>query len=177
MKRILVLVSLAVLVATGISYGAGAGKVGFVDIGAVQSRSRWGTMIRDEMKKETDKAKIQIEPKLQAFKERREEFEKKRAVLDEKARNKQQEDLGKMQQEAQRLLEENQRHMGQLQEQLVPPFRQKVMDVATQVARKEGYDLVMDKAVLLYAGDKDDLTNRVISELDKVTPSTLPKGP
>jgi outer membrane protein len=177
MKKILVLVSLAVLVVTGISYGAGSGKVGFVDIGAVQSRSRWGTMIRDEIKRETDKAKTQIEPKLQAFKEKREEFEKKRAVLDEKARAKQADDLGKMQQEAQRLIEENQRHMGQMQEQFVPPFRQKVMDVASQVARKEGYDMVMDKAVLLYAGDKDDLTSRVISELDKVTPSTLPKGP
>ena len=177
MKKILVLVSLAVLVATGISYGAGSGKVGFVDIGAVQSRSRWGTMIRDEIKRETDKAKTQIEPKLQAFKEKREEFEKKRAVLDEKARAKQQDDLGRLQQEAQRLIEENQRHMGQMQEQFVPPFRQKVMDVASQVARKEGYDMVMDKAVLLYAGDKDDLTSRVISELDKVTPSTLPKGP
>ena len=177
MKKILVLVSLAVLVVTGVSYGAGSGKVGFVDIGAVQSRSRWGTMIRDEIKRETDKAKTTIEPKLQAFKEKREEFEKKRAVLDEKARTKQADDLGRMQQEAQRLIEENQRHMAQMQEQFVPPFRQKVMDVASQVARKEGYDMVMDKAVLLYAGDKDDLTSRVISELDRVTPSTLPKGP
>jgi dolichol-phosphate mannosyltransferase len=46
-----------------------------------------------------------------------------------------------------------------------------------QILKQEGYDMVMDKAVLLYAGDKDDLTSRVISELDKVTPSTLPKGP
>lgn len=134
-------------------------------------------MIRDEIKRETDKAKLTIEPKLQAFKEKREEFEKKRAVLDEKARTKQQEDLGKMQADAQRLIEENQRHMGQLQEQLIPPFRQKIMDVAQQIARKDSYDLVIDKGVLLYAGDKDDLTSRVISELDKVTPSTLPKGP
>lgn len=176
MKKILVVLSLLVLANVGVSYGASAGKIGCVDVGVVQARSRWGDMLRQEIKRETDKAKAQIEPKINALKEKRDEFEKKRAVLDEKARTKQQQELATLQQDAQRLIEENQKRMGQMQEQFIPPFRQKIMEVAQQVGRKDGYDLIMDKAVLLFVADKDDLTTKVISELDKVTPSTLPTG-
>ena len=176
MKKILVVLSLLVLATVGVSYGASAGKIGCVDVGAVHARSRWGDMIRQEIKRETDKMKAQIEPKANAIKEKAAEFEKKKAVLDEKARTKQQQELATMQQDAQRLIEESQKRMGQMQEQLIPPFRQKIMEVAKQVALKDGYDLIMDKAVLLYVSDKDDLTTKVISELDKVTPSTLPTG-
>ncbi len=176
MKKILVVLSLLVLATVGVSYGAPTGKIGCVDLGAVQTRSRWGDMIRQEMKRETDKAKVQLEPKANAFKEKLAEFEKKKAVLDEKARTKQQQELATMQQDAQRLIEENQKRVGQMQEQLIPPFKQKLMEVAKQVALKDGYDLIMDKAVLLHVADKDDLTTKVISELDKVTPATLPTG-
>jgi Skp family chaperone for outer membrane proteins len=176
MKKILVVVSLLVLATVGVSYGASTGKIGCVDLGAVQARSRWGDMIRQEMKRETDKAKVQLEPKANAFKEKVAEFEKKKAVLDEKARTKQQQELATMQQDAQRLIEESQKRVGQMQEQLIPPFKQKLMEVAKQVALKDGYDLIVDKAVLLHVSDKDDLTTKVISELDKVTPSTLPTG-
>jgi Skp family chaperone for outer membrane proteins len=176
MKKILVVVSLLVLATVGVSYGASTGKIGCVDLSAVQARSRWGDMIRQEMKRETDKAKVQLEPKANAFKEKVAEFEKKKAVLDEKARTKQQQELATMQQDAQRLIEESQKRVGQMQEQLIPPFKQKLMEVAKQVALKDGYDLIVDKAVLLHVSDKDDLTTKVISELDKVTPSTLPTG-
>lgn len=176
MKKILVVLSLLVLATVGVSYGASAGKIGCVDVGAVNARSRWGEMIRQEIKRETDKIKAQIEPKVNAVKEKAAEFEKKKAVLDEKARNKQQQELATMQQEGQRLFEEGQKRMGQMQEQLIPPFRQKIMEVAKQVALKDGYDLIFEKAILLYVSDKDDLTTKVISELDKVTPSTLPTG-
>ncbi len=177
MKKICALVSLCILFSAAAAFGAGAGKVGFVDLQAIQAKSRWGDMIRQEVKRERDKVQAQVEPKLKAIKEKSDEFEKKRAVLDEKARSKQQQELQSLQQEAQKLLQDAQGEMSKMQDQLIPPFSQKIREVTQQIARKDNYDLILDKAVVLASGsDKDDLTTRVISELDKVTPSTLPRG-
>ena len=177
-KQIGVLVSLFVFMSAAAAFGAPAGgKIGFVDLQAIQGKSRWGDMIRQEVKRYKDKTQAEVEPKLKAIKEKGEEFEKKRAVLDEKARNRQQQELQTMQQEAQRLLQEAQAQMSKMQDQLIPPFTQKLREVAQQIARKDGYEMILDKAVVLASGsDKDDVTSRVISELDKVTPATLPMG-
>jgi outer membrane protein len=177
-KQIGVLVSLFVLISAAAAFGAsaGAGKIGFVDLQAVQAKSRWGDMIRQEVKRYKDKTQAEVEPKLKAIKDKGEEFEKKRAVLDEKARNKQQQELQTMQQEAQRLIQEAQAQMNRMQDQFIPPFSQKLREVTQQIARKDSYDVVMDKAVVLFGTDKDDLTSRVISELDRVTPASLPTG-
>ena len=176
-KQISVLVSLFVLCSAAAAFGAAAGKIGFVDLQSIQGKSRWGDMIRQEVKRYKDKTQAEVEPKLKAIKEKGDEFEKKRAVLDEKARSKQQQELQTMQQEAQKMLQEAQAQMSKMQDQLIPPFTQKLREVTQQIARKDGYDLVLDKAVVLATGsDKDDLTSRVISELDRVTPATLPMG-
>jgi outer membrane protein len=177
-KQIGVLVSLFVLISAVAASGASAaGKIGFVDLQAIQGKSRWGDMIRQEVKRYKDKTQAEVEPKLKAIKEKGEEFEKKRAVLDEKARSKQQQELQTMQQEAQKLIQDAQAQMNKMQDQFIPPFTQKLREVTQQIARKDGYDLVLDKAVVLASGsDKEDLTSRVISELDKVTPATLPMG-
>jgi Skp family chaperone for outer membrane proteins len=175
-KKICLLVSLCVLISAAAAFGASAGgKIGFVDLQAIQAKSRWGDMIRQEVKKYRDKTQAEVEPKLKAIKDKGDEFEKKRAVLDEKARSKQQQELQTMQQEAQKLLQDAQGQMSKMQDQLIPPFSQKIREIASQIAHKDSYDLIVDKAVVLASGsDKDDLTTRVISELDKVTPATLP---
>jgi len=177
-KKIGVVLSLCVLICAAAAFEvyAAGGKIGFVDLGQIQAKSRWGDMIRQEIKKEKDKLQAQVEPKVQAIKAKGEEFEKKRAVLDEKARNKQQQEIQALQAEAQRLLAQAQSDMSKMQDQLIPPFSAKIREVAQQIARKDNYDLIMDKAVVLATtSDKDDLTSRVISELDRVTPASLPK--
>ena len=80
-KQIGVLVSLLVLFSAVAAFGAsgGAGKIGFVDLQSIQGKSRWGDMIRQEVKRYKDKTQAEVEPKLKAIKEKGDEFEKKRA--------------------------------------------------------------------------------------------------
>lgn len=57
-------------------------------------------------------------------------------------------------------LQEDQRRRGQEEEQkLIMKIRQAIQEVA----KKEGYDLVVDAQAILYANPKDDLSAKVIS--------------
>lgn len=172
--KISLFVSIFVLATTLSAFAASGGKVGIVDVRAVQSKSRWGEMIKQELQRQKSKFQADLEQKTKAFKDKRDEFEKKKAVLDEKTRAKQTQELVGLQQEGEKLLMESQTQMTRSQEQLIPPMNEKILDIARQIGRKDGFDYVLDKSAVLYSADKDDLTTKVISELDKVTPSTLP---
>jgi outer membrane protein len=159
-----------------ISSWAAAPKIGFVDVRAVQAKSRWGDQVKQELKRQKDKLQADIEQKSKGYKEKRDEFEKKKAVLDEKARTKQQQELQTMQQELEKMLMESQGQMTRLQEQLIPPLNDKIAEIARQIGSKDSYDIILDKSAIIYSSGKDDLTSKVISELDKVTPATLNTG-
>ena len=132
-------------------------------------------MIKQELKRQKDKMQADLETKDQNLQRKTRRFSrKKKSVLDEKARTKQAQELGSLQQEAEKLLMESQAQMTRLQEQLIPPMNEKILDVAKQIGRKDGFDYILDKSAVLFSSDKDDLTTKVIADLDKVTPSTLP---
>jgi outer membrane protein len=174
--KISLFVSICVLALSFSAYGAGAGKIGVVDVRAVQSKSRWGEMIKQDLKRQKDKLQADLEQKTNAFKAKRDEFEKKRAVLDEKSKTKQAQELQAMQQEGEKMLMESQSQMSRAQEQLIPPMNEKILEVARQIGKKDGYDYILDKSAVLFSNEKDDLTSRVVSELDRVTPASLPSS-
>jgi outer membrane protein len=172
--KISLFVAICVLGLSFSAYGAGVGKIGVVDVRAVQAKSRWGEMIKQELKRSKDKLQADLEQKTKAFKEKRDEFDKKKAVLDDKAKTKQAQELQAMQQEGEKLLMESQSHMSRMQEQLIPPMNEKILEIARQIGKKDGYDFILDRSAVLFSNDKDDLTSKIVSELDKATPASLP---
>jgi outer membrane protein len=171
--RLVFALSIVTLVLSSQFCWAAGTKFGYFDVRAVQSKSKWGEMVKQELKNQKDKLQVEIEQKTKAFKEKRDEFDKKKAVLDEKARNKQTQELQTMQQEAEKLIMESQSQLNQLQEKLIPPLNDKILEVVKQIGKKDNYDYIFDKAAVGYASEKDDITSRVITELDKVTPASI----
>jgi outer membrane protein len=152
-------------------WSASAAKIGYFDIREVQSKSKWGEQIKQELTRVKDKYQGDVDAKLKAFKDKRDDFEKKKAVLDEKARTKQTQELQTLQQEAERLLRESQGEMGRQQERLIPPMNDKILEIVRSIGQKDGYDYILEKAAIAFATPKDDLTSRIISELNRVTPA------
>jgi outer membrane protein len=172
--KISLFVAICLLALSFSTYAAAAGKIGVVDVRVVQSKSRWGEMIKQELKRQKDKLQADFEQKTKTFKEKAEEFEKKKAVLDEKSKTRQAQELTTMRQEGEKLAMESQSQMSRMQEQLIPPMNEKILEIARQIGKKDSYDLVLDKSAVLFSSDKDDLTSKVISELDRATPASLP---
>jgi len=59
------------------------------------------------------------------------------------------------------------------QEEYLRPVYDKIHEVIARVADDEGYDIILDtvQGTILYSKEKFDLTDRVITELEKETPA------
>jgi outer membrane protein len=134
--------------------------------------SKWGKQSNDEFKVSGEKIKQEVDGKARAFKTAREEFEKKREVMDEKARNKRQKELQDMQSEGEKLIMESNAKLSKLSQELSAPLVEKIIEIVKRIGKDDKYDYIFerDKGGIVYANEKEDLTDRIISELDKVTP-------
>lgn len=169
---VLFVVCAVLLCYSNVRAASSALKIGYFDMAAVVLDSKWGKQSKDQFEKEGDKLKAELKDKAQAFMTANEEFEKKKDVLDEKARNSKLKALQEQQQELEKLKMESYNKMGKLETDLLSPLTKKVQDIVKKIAKDQGYDYVFerDKAGMVVYNPKDDLTKKIVEELDKVSP-------
>jgi len=164
-KWVLLIFGTVILLSTT-AIAAGTPKIGVVDaVGALQ-QSQWGRQASEELKKVAEKMDADLDQKQKAFGGAREEFDKKKDVLDAKNKSKKEQELRDMQQEGQKFLMESKGKLNDLQAALA----KKVHDVVEKIGRDDKYDFIFEKTSLAYSSDKDDITKRVATELDKLPP-------
>jgi outer membrane protein len=146
-------------------------KIGYVDVKEGLTKSRWGNEIQMEADRQKDRLRNELAQIGSRYKEMRDQFEKKKAALNSKSRMKQAADLQVLEQEGKELLQKSRSKYAELQQKLMAPLVAKLMEVVNQIAKKDHYDHIIDKAALIYAAGKDDLTSRVLTELNNATPS------
>ena len=167
MKKFLGFVALATGIVFGLSANAiaagGSLKLGWVDINMAATQSQWGKRLLEDMKRERDRLNSEFEQKSKAYNAAKEDFEKQRGVMDEKNRTRKQKELQDKAAEVQQFMAEAQKRESEMR----TPLTQKISEVMNRIAREDKYDYIFEKTTLLYANDKENLTKRVISELDK----------
>ncbi len=165
-----------VLVAAGITLAfsvnavaaGGSMKIGFFDLQAAIMQSDTGKKFLEEMKKEEDSLNSTLEAKGRAFMTAKDEYEKKKDVMDEKARSRKEKELSEMYMEVQKIRSESSSKLNEQASAARAPILKKVRDVANRIGRDEKYDFIIEKSMLYFEGnDKEDLTKRIASELDK----------
>jgi outer membrane protein len=148
------------------SWAAANPKIGVVDaVGALQ-QSQWGKQAAEELKKQAERMDADLDQKQKAFGTAKDEFDKKKDVLDQKAKSKKEQELRDMQQEGQKFLMDSKGKLNELQGALA----KKVHEVVGKIGKEEKYDFIFEKTSLVYSTDKDDITKRVATELDKLPP-------
>jgi outer membrane protein len=160
------------LFALAVNPALAAPKMGYFDLQVVLQTSNWGKQSNDQFKVQGEKIKQDVDEKARAFKTAREEFEKKREVMDEKARNKRLQELQTMQNEGEKLIMESNAKLSKLSQELSAPLVEKIIEIVKRIGKDDKFDYVFerDKGGIVFANDKEDLTERIISELNKVTP-------
>ncbi|GLI35953.1 OmpH family outer membrane protein [Desulforhabdus amnigena] len=160
------------VVSSSTVWAASSPKIGYFELPTVLQQSRWGKQSNEEFKREGDSIKADVDRKVQAFKTAKEEFDKKKDVLDEKTKAKKIKELQALQQEGEKLLMESNAKMSKLSNELTGPLVDKVLEIVRRIGKEEKYDYIFEreKAGIVFADDKENLTRRVIDELDKVAP-------
>ncbi|MCS7176764.1 MAG: OmpH family outer membrane protein [Candidatus Kapabacteria bacterium] len=103
---------------------------------------------------------------------RLEEYRKREAILTAEAKSKEEEQLRQLQERYLQYQEEKfgvTGELAQLREQLLQPLRTRVQEAIRQVAREEGFQLIIDRSspTVLFAEDRIDLTYRVLDRLKR----------
>lgn len=158
--------------AAGGAWAASSPKIGYFDMQTVLDKSKWGQQAKQQFNSKKDKIKSQMDVKAKQFKSLREEFEKKAPMLDEAAKAKKAKELLAKQQEGEKALMDSNAELNKLSNELTAPIIDKILGIVSSIGKKDGYDLILEvgKGGVVYGNDEYDLTNRVISELNKVSP-------
>jgi outer membrane protein len=150
----------------------GPQKIGYFELPTVLQQSQWGKKSSEEFKQQGERIKADVDEKAKAFRTAKEDFDKQKAVMDEKTRTKKTGEIQALQQEGERLLTESNAKLNDLSQKLTSPIVQKVLEIVTKIGKDDKYDFIFEreKAGIVFVNEKEDLTKRVITELDKASP-------
>lgn len=153
------------------SWAAGGSKVGYFEFQSVLAQSRVGKQSSEDFKRQSEAIKADVDQKSKGFRTAKDEFDKKRDVWDQKTREKKQKELIDMQQEVEKLFMEANQKLNKLSSELSEPIVGKVVEIVKRVGKDQGYDFVFEreKAGLFMVNEKDDLTKKIVEELDKTS--------
>lgn len=154
-------------------WAANPPKIGYFDLQTVLDQSQSGKDAKESFKREKDRVKSEVDEKAKAYKTAKEEFDKKKSVMDESAKNKKTKEIQELQAEGEKLLMESNAKLQKLSSELTAPIVDKVIEIVRRIAKDEKYDYIFEvgKSGLVYGNEKDDITKRVIQDLDKSPPS------
>jgi outer membrane protein len=167
MKRIVV----AVLLAAACTCVHAQTKIGHINSEAIMQALPEAV----DAQKSLDALVAQWEAELQKmqseWKKKFDEFDKKKLILTDQTRADQERQLREMDQAITDFRNKKFGQNGELfqkQNEVMKPIQNKIFQVLEEIARDDGYDYIFDKSgeiLLLYANDKRDLTQRVLSRM------------
>lgn len=162
-----VLVVAAITLAFCVQATAAGGKIGYLDITGAMAQSQWGKRITDDLKKQEESLSGVVQQKNQAFVTAKDEYLKKRPVMDEKAKSKKEDELRGMAEELQKLASDSQSKWNEQKSAAMAPLYKKVVEIASKIAKDDKYDFILDKSAIVFGETKEDITSKVVSELDR----------
>ncbi len=175
--RKLVLAAVAVLLIALPAFAAG-GKTAYVDTQSVFDKTKLGKKYQTVIREYFDSRKKIVDLDKEEIQKMQEDYAKQRQakLLNEKAQKEKEETIGRKMNELEKKMNEFNGEIGKKREELFSDFNQKMMVIIKDLAKKDKLSLVLSKGVsmqsietpiVMYADDDLDVTERVITEMDK----------
>jgi len=148
----------------------GANKIAVVDMQRVIVEVKQGKKAMALLKAEKAKKEKAINAKKDTFLQQQKELENmmKNPAADKAKAKAKYESLARTYQMLQREAQKMQQELLAKEQQEARKIMNKVQAILKKVVKKEGFDIVLNKAAILYVPASDDITNQVIREYDKV---------
>jgi outer membrane protein len=157
---------LTVVVFAGTSLAAASPKIGYFDLQTILDQSKAGQDAKEEFKREKDRLMTEMDEKGKKLRSAREDLEKKKSAMDDSARNRK---MAELQAEAEKYAMESQNKLGKLSNDLMTPIVDKALEIVRRMGKDDKYDYIIEvgKGGIVWATEKDDLTKKVLQELDR----------
>ncbi len=180
MRKIGLLVAAMIFFAT--SAMAAGGKIAFVDSQSVFDKTKLGKKYQGIIREYYESRKKILDMDADEIQKLQEEYAKQKQgkLLNEKAQKEKEESINRKISDFQKKREEFSGEISKKNEELSNDFNQQMVLILKEIAKKEKVSLVLNKTInilskaevpaILYADEDLDLTEKVITEMDKKEP-------
>jgi outer membrane protein len=148
-------------------------KIGLVDMQQALQSVDSGKKAKAQLESEFNKRKKEIQSEEASIKKMTEEFKKQSLVMSDEAKAKKQAEIQEKIMKYQELTARSQAEIQQKEQELTRPLITKLRSVIADVAKKKGYNMILEKSDtnVLFSQDKDDLTEEVVKGFNKESKS------
>jgi outer membrane protein len=185
MKKAVFLIALSVFIAA--TAAAGGGRIAYVDTQAVFDKSKLGKKYQAIVREYYESRKKILDIDAEEIQKLQDDYAKQKQakLLNDKAQKEKEETLSRKISEFQKKRDEFSNEVSKKNDELSNEFNQQMVVALKEIAKKDKYSLVVNKAInilsktevpsVLYADDDMDLTEKVISDMDKAEKQEEPK--
>lgn len=172
LARILVILAIALPFSSALAQT----KLGFVDMQRVLSEIEEGKSMKARLESEAKKKRAELEKERNAILKDAETLEKQASAMSQEVQTQKAAELQKRQAEFLQKLQRSDQELAQKQNQQLGQILDKLNPIVAKVASREGLDLVVERAAVVYAEPSLDITNEVIRSFNSSSPkSDAPK--
>lgn len=137
-------------------------RVAVVDVQHAVMQTEDGIRAQATLKRLFDKRQQELDGKQVELGKAREDIEKQSRVLSREALQKRMEDWQRRMVELQTVYVDFSKELQKKQAEITQPIVKKMVSVIGRIAKKNGYDLIIDKQAAPYARNDLDLTDQVV---------------
>lgn len=141
---------------------AAEGRIAVVDLQHAVMATEDGIRAQATLKKRFDKRQQDLDAKQTELQRAREDIERQARVLSREALQKRMEDWQSQMVALQTVFVDYNKELQKMQGDLTGPIIKKMMGVVSRIAKKQGFELIIDKQAVPYARPDLDLTEQVI---------------
>ncbi|MBW1952508.1 MAG: OmpH family outer membrane protein [Deltaproteobacteria bacterium] len=139
-------------------------KIGVVDSGDVVFNSAEGRRVQQILKRKNEELSRNLERRQGALRRMLEDYERQKAIMKDEARRRKEEELSRKGEEFRRQWGASEQEFAKVRDRELKPLFEKFERVINQVAREDGYSLIIDKrGGVLFCDTAIDITDKVRS--------------
>lgn len=145
-------------------------KIGVLDLQKCIQTSNEGKRIAESLKKKSDEMRGDLEKKNQELLDMQKNLEKQSLMLSDDAKKEKQKEFNDKKRDLQYLVQDMQEDMKVIETDAQNKILKTLSGVVETIAKKNNFDLIIERRTALYVSEKLDVTAEVIAELNKVKP-------
>ncbi len=146
------------------SYGADVAKIGVVDFVRILEASSAGKSARAEIDKQRIKMEADLKKNQPENEELQERIERETLVMSKEKRAEKVREYRKKENDFMLLVNKFKKERQILDRKLTKNIQKEIVELAKEMGKKEGYLLIIEKSVVLYAPNTIDITDKVIQK-------------
>ncbi len=152
---------------SGFSFAAETTKFGSVDIQTLLNESDAGKKAKSDLESLIKSKQSVINEKEKTVAKLKADLEKQTSILSADARKSKEDELEKQVREYQRLVQDSQAEVKKKEAELTDAILKDAKELIDKIGEQEGYALIVEKSMVIYASKNIDMTDIVMKKLNE----------